>query len=313
MITIRSKKIVLSLLGFISLLYISYVIYNSIHSINNITTYISLKNITIALIPCLFMLLFQSLLHVLIIEDIEGKRITSKIKLMASYSTSQIIRYLPGKVLGIIYQSEKLEKIVPKKTIWIANIHQTVINLGNSVIVLITVYIMLSLGMYLAITFAFISLLFLFFFIKQNFTYKLFNKFTSKNLKKLSLPSIKNNKVITEIIFLELEWLFYLLTWYLLSPNDIYGNGFILIGVAYAAASFIGMLAFIIPSGWLVREASFIWIGGVVGLSQNLLLVYSVIARVLFIVGDLLWALITATLYKIKKSGEKSESTTILG
>ena len=69
---------------------------------------------------------------------------------------------------------------------------------------------------------------------------------------------------------------------------------------------FVIWLVFFIPSGLVVREAVFIAFGQIIGENISLLVVYSVVARLLFLAGDLALYLLTVI---VKKIYERSKGT----
>lgn len=294
------KKVIVVLLGVISLVYIGVILTSNFNSIDNISAYFSVKNIIFALVPGVLMLASKSYLNTLIIEDIEDIKIDKKLRIISVYSNAQVIRYLPGKIWGIVYQSEQLSKMFARKTTWFSNLIQMAITNINSFVVLGTMYLYISMNSLLALGYLITSIAVLFITLKTNTVYHIVNKFVSEKYKLLPKKQLTPLRSLAEIMFLQLDWLLYFFAWYLLAPSHSLGESFILIGATYAAASLLGMLAFVMPSGWLVREASFLWLGALVGLSQNILLIYSVIARMFFILADLLWAALLSILLKVK-------------
>ncbi len=295
----KIKNFFLMIVGIISLVYISVILKNNIQSVDDIFNYISLESLSFALIPAVMLLATQSYLHTLIIEDIEAQKVSNKLQIYSAYSLSQIVRYLPGKIWGIIYQSEVLAENFSRKTIWFSNFIQSILSSINSIIVLGGVYLYISFNLITAIIYGIPGMLALYLLISTNIIYKISNTFLSPKYQLSQIPKLCGWRIIFEISLLQLEWLFYFITWYFLAPDNIQETGFIIIGTAYAAASLIGMLAFVMPNGWFVREASFIWLGGLIGLSQTMLLIYGVIARIIFMLADLLWAILTRIVLKI--------------
>ena len=302
MINISSpvKKIIFYSLGILAIIYIGFIFNNNFESIDSINDYIRLNTVFISLIPATLMLLSKSYLNTLILEDIENIKLKEKINVISIYSNSQIIRYLPGKVFGIIYQGEKLSSTFSRRTTWFSNIIQMAITNANSIIILGTIYLYISEYKVVSIIYLLSTLFVLLIIIKNNTIYKYINSFISKKYRLSPNRILTTARTYHEILLLQLDWVFYFSVWYFLFPTHLSGE-FIIIGATYAAASLLGMLAFVMPSGWLVREASFIWLGGIVGISHHLLLIYSVISRMFFILADLTFALILSGLSKIKK------------
>ncbi len=295
----KIKNFFLVIVGIISLVYIGVILKNNVQSVDDIFKYISLESLSLAIIPAVMLLATQSYLHTLIIEDIEARKLSNKLQIYSVYSLSQLVRYLPGKIWGIIYQSEVLAESFSRKTIWFSNFIQSILSSINSIIVLGGVYLYISFSPIIAIIYGVLGMLALYLLISTNIIYKISNTFLSQKYQLSRIPELCGWRIIFEISLLQLEWLFYFVTWYLLAPDNIQETGFIIIGTAYAAASLIGMLAFVMPNGWFVREASFIWLGGLIGLSQTMLLIYGVIARIIFMLADIFWAILTKIVSKI--------------
>ena len=89
-------------------------------------------------------------------------------------------------------------------------------------------------------------------------------------------------------LLLTIDWLFYLGMWFTLCMHQFGALKILLIAVNYAAASIIGMLFIILPSGLVIRESSFIMIGQYLGGDLSLLLVLSIIVRFLYLLGDII-------------------------
>jgi uncharacterized membrane protein YbhN (UPF0104 family) len=103
-----------------------------------------------------------------------------------------------------------------------------------------------------------------------------------------------DRKLIIKISYiLALDWLLYFGMWFCLCYSQLSILQIFVMAVNYAAASLIGILVFILPNGLIAREAVFIALGRYFGEDTSFLLVYSLLARFLYLMGDITIYLVT--------------------
>ena len=293
------KKLLLPLLLFVAIAFLVKIGIENYKSIHNKFIYIDLFSIFVATSFCAAMLLTKAVLHVILLQDFKNN-LKHKVLILSAYGQAQLIRYLPGKIWGIIFQGEKLEKVFSRKIIWIVNIWQVLITNFNGVGIIIFFILYFYFGPSFPILLSLITIPLTYFLFKLN-TLKILiaNISKIKFIDLTKLPQISNQSTIVSInktILLQLEWVFYFLFWIFLLIGNKNLFDCLIIGSVYAGAALIGLIVLVVPSGWFVREASFIWIGINLGYSESDLFFYSVLARLITIVGDVLCAIILSGL-----------------
>ena len=260
---------------------------------------LNLYRVVLAVVFCTTMLVLKGMLHVALIHDFDINK-THWRHIINSYGQAQIIRYIPGKVWGVIFQGEKLEKFLSRKIVWIVNIWQVLITNFNGLGVIAFFLLFYYFGFHPLIFVAFSTIIITYFIFSSN-TIGWFISYLSK-LKYIDLSSLpavlgqSPSKAFVKILLLELEWVFYFLFWIWLLPMNTSISDSLILGSIYAGAALVGIIVFVVPSGWFVREASFIWVGLNLGYSEDILFIFGVLARLVMIAGDVLCALILSTI-----------------
>lgn len=230
----------------------------------------------------------------------------NNVALFHSYTQSQIVKYIPGRIWGVLFQASSLENNVRKSDVWVISILQILILNAFSLIVLMaTIAFIDSLsstvkGTVLVGGFLVFALVYL------NFGRILrWARLDESTLRKYA--ALIDAKLVWRIILIVLfDWIFYIGMWAALAYGQLSYFEVFVTAVNYTTASIVGWLVFILPSGLVVREAAFITFGQIIGENMSLLVVYSVVARLLFLAGDLLLYLLTVTIQRIH---ERSKGT----
>ena len=294
---LKNRQLAMFVLLAASLIVIFYTLRPSLEEIQN-TDFSGYEiNITLAALCCLCTLLFKAWTHVLIFDKYRLPPGTG-LHILAAYANGQLVRYIPGKVLGIISQSLKLSDCVRPALTWEANIKQYVLTNGVSVFVLVAfaAYFLLD-SLVSALLLVLLSFIFIPIIARNRLTC-IFNRLAKLFAvapveTQTGVHSWKNASLV--FLSLYLEWLFYFFAWFYLA-GDKESLSFVYLGWLYAAASLLALLAVVVPNGLLVREAIFLWLGTVSGVSVEHLLFYSVLFRVLYILCEMLFYLITELL-----------------
>ncbi len=287
------RRILLIFLAVASIGFLVHAVRNSYLSVESAADFVSLPSFGIALIPGTVMLILKAVLHLLITEDVLERK-TKRWRVLSSYSQAQIVRYLPGKVWGIVYQGEQLVDEFPRRVVWLANIIQYVVTNINAVGVLGSIYCYVTFGPKIAIAVALGFLLVIYVVIASNLVLRVpafLGLHRLRDMRKRPKATVTPQRALLELFMLQLEWIAYFGAWIWLLPNVHSAEDVVLIAAAYGAAALVGLLVIVMPSGWFVREAAFVWIGDLLGYGTELLLVYSIIGRLFFIIGDILCAI----------------------
>lgn len=212
-------------------------------------------------------------------------------RIVSAYATSQLVRYLPGKVLGVVYEAGKLAPEAPVQCVVAVNIVQGLYTTG------------LTIGV-LAATAAW------FFFSSQTLgstliaaalaltwtahQFHLAERLVSWAAKRIPrfrrfdfLPTQFGPGSLLASLVLLAEWVPYFIVWGLLAPTDTNViHAAILLGSCYAGASLSANLAVVAPSGLFVREAIFVWVGSQLMMDPATLIVLGMLSRLIFTTAD---------------------------
>ena len=244
----------------------------------------------LALFPLILMHFVKGLVHLKLLRK-EGLTAETDLQILTSFFLSQVARYFPGKVMGIAVQSLHLTGSVTGRTVWRANFTQYIITNFYTVLFLSVLLLAYSThhGSYLALLLpvCLVTCLFL----RSNISVLVFDwllNVLKKSGERTDTGAWNKRSLASILVFLNLEWVCYFGFWVIVSLDTFTLYNAIVFGSIYAAASFLGMLVVVMPSGLLVREASFVWLGTVFGFGELHLIVYGVLARLLFTLSDLL-------------------------
>ena len=274
----------------LSLGIIGYSLVGHYEELGGATAHLRLGMVLPALLCVVATVMAKALLHVLILRH-GGPVPGSTLRNLSAYAHAQIVRYMPGKLWGIVFQSYVIAGTFSSKAIWEANFIQYVVTNLYSILIIMFLYSTLvlktpsflpaiaGLGVLLCVA------------LQRSYFSMLFNRMVG--LLRWKTPMVGQTRwpphvVATALVLLSVDWIFYFLAWHLILPDWMIWTDALLIAGCYAAASLVGMVVFIMPSGLLVREASFIWVGALFGYAADTLLIYSIVARILFTVSDLL-------------------------
>ncbi len=213
------------------------------------------------------------------------------IRTVLPYLNAQIVRYLPGKIWGVIYQAKKMEQSAPAHSVWETNIIQLII--GNILSAFAAIWVILrsnELILTSQVLLA-ISLLFFYLILHTQLVQKMTRTVLSVILKNTKTnKSIPNNrKSIFILLSLSMEWITYFACWMaILYPILPFGD-VINLSVVYAASWALGFMIFFIPGGAVIRESIFISLGSLImGMDVGTLGFISIIARIVFSIADII-------------------------
>ncbi len=278
--------IVLSVIWIISLLIKDY------QQIGWIITQSSLFFILISILVGTVSLAHNALIFYLLINNKQATGIAIPTT-CALYFNSQIIRHLPGRIWGVVYQlTHAAMEQTSKASIIRANIEHSLLSLTSS-----GLFFFLFIYFRSAPNIVVVSIL--------SYYAAAYFLWTSKSPATLAssfLRKLKLRRVSEQITFEPLtpttatgillanfsSWLFYIVAWYYLlgSYIDFNINQSTLVLASYSGAWVVGFLSLITPSGIGIRESSFIFFSS--GLdSPERIVFFAIIARIWLIIIDL--------------------------
>jgi hypothetical protein len=248
--------------------------------------------------------LLDGLYHVIIIQSISRHK-ENNLKILTAYLQGQVIRYVPGKVVGIISQSLRLKDHIRSEIVWESYFVQFVSTNMNGMVVIFATALYLYTGK------LFISLLCLSFVIFVCYVLNrglisrginLFIKFFNRKEINHELKNIYLDKkdAVKVVFFMNLEWCVFILAWFFI-PGTLSPLESISLAVLYASSTIVGALTIVMPGGMLVREASFLYFGKMLtSVSPELLLFYSILFRIIFSISEVFLYFAAEFIYRIK-------------
>lgn len=237
---------------------------------------------------------FSTIYHVLAIRRIEASELPAT-RIGLAYALGQIVRYLPGKVLGIVFERNFLVGDIRLATITLALLAQTMNNYGWTglfagaiVACAWTKTAWPLLGLVPAAAILLVSH-------RQQWAERIL----------LALPVARRVSGFEQLppapppystlasVVLIVQWLPFLAGWYLLLDGQATLHSALVLGAVYLLASIASTAALFLPSGIIVREAIFAWLGHEIGFPIELVLLTGLLLRVALIGADLLNVVVT--------------------
>lgn len=264
-------------------------------------------NIIFALVFVAASLLCKAWVNTILMRELLHTDLPSG-QLLHSYTQSQIVKYIPGKIWGIMFQASTLGDNARKTDVWVVNLYQFLIMNAAVVLVFVaTVPFLQQLDVSIRASIVGLVVLTVILF-RANFgrllrLIKVDESTFHKYGRLLSRPVLLRVSALIAI-----DWFFYLGMWYALALGQMSFATVTVMAINYATASVVGFVVFFLPSGLIAREAAFIAFGRALGDAMTTLLTYSVVIRLLFLLGDFLLVVLT---YLFK--GQHGRSKKVLG
>lgn len=249
---------------------------------------LSLLQVLGAVVAAVAMLALKAAYHVMLCQRLSGKSALAA-EVLPAYCTAQVVRYLPGKIWGIVYQSGKLAKSVGQREVVAANAIQTVTTnlLGSAVIVSSLAAFHTGQPIFLVGILIGIVMVEMLHRTPSIEAWLLRLAYKVGRRSSREIPSIPPMHMRGTAI-LVLEWVAYFLMWHLIAAGSSGTGGAALFGIWYAAASLIAVLAIAVPGGLAVREAIFVGIASSMGAHAATLVALAAVARLVLTAGELL-------------------------
>ena len=289
----------------LSVIAIAYLLLPNINQLRESNFSIDTLNLFLVGFLMLCLLYLKATVHAVILEKYDLKS-TSRMHIITSYANGQVVRYIPGKILGIVSQSLKLGEVAKASYVWEANFSQYIItNLVSALLILSFAGYTYFESIFFPVFFVVTSLLSTFV-LTSKATTKFFD-FVSSTLSITSISTghhcLSMKQAMSVMILLYIEWFFYFSAWYFLVDGSLGVS--LYIGTLYAASSLLALLAFVVPNGLLVREAIFLWLGTLANIAAEELIFYGIVIRVFYIVCDLLFYFICEMVWKLAAWSKK--------
>lgn len=224
-------------------------------------------------------------------------------RVIAVYLQAQLVRYLPGKVWGLVYQSGQMANRHAPSIIVTANFVQTLTT--NVMAAFLILALAGSVWLHPALLLLLLpALLVAEWLHRAPHLWAAFARNASRLLPTFGIartPAPPAPIRWTGTAMLASEWIFYFLVFFVLIGDQPTFLAVILTGTWYAGASLLSMLAVVVPAGLAVREALFVASPAQSALSAAELLVLALVLRLIAVVAELLTASAAAVWLRIRK------------
>jgi len=248
--------------------------------------------VVLAVFAAVPMYVVKAIYHITLLERFSGLKI-ARGSAVTVYLQSQIVRYLPGKVWGLLYQSGRMVGAIQPGVVVAANLWQMIITnlLALGVVVGVLLWGVQSPAWILLVALTVILIEFLHRWpAVESFALGLFARFFPR--LGISLPGGRLPPMSWfGTGMLCAEWVFFFLTFLILLNGKQAAAETIVLGAWYGGASIIALAAFFVPAGIAVREAVFVAAPSVVSLDAGYLMLVAALARIVFFGAEVMAAL----------------------
>ncbi|RMH51788.1 MAG: hypothetical protein D6682_03485 [Zetaproteobacteria bacterium] len=281
-------------------LWLGGMLWESAETITDLFRTIRPERLATATVLILLSLLTNGLIYALILRHASGVRIPFS-RVLRIYFPSQIAKYLPGKVWGIIYPAERMAASVHPLHTWQANVEAIFWSMAQAVMVTVWLIswqwgggigLLAGIGTLCALLVPAI---------RRGWVARTITGITGRLFPGITgragTPTGKGSMCL--LILLLLDTVLYITAWRNMLPagSDL-GEAWTMAS-AYLLAWSAGVLVFIVPNGAFVREAGFVAVGTLFGAPRDQLLFYAALARALFMAADIAAALLALAAARI--------------
>lgn len=242
------------------------------------------------------MYVVKALYHVRLLERFSGVRM-ARGKAVGVYLQAQVVRYLPGKVWGLLYQSGRMAGAIQPGVVVAANLWQMLI---TNVLALGVVGGVLLWGnhspRWLLLTIGVIAL------VEASHRWPIVEScvlgLIARLFPKLGI-TLPEGRLLpmrwSGTAMLCAEWIFFFLAFMVLLNGGQSVADTVVLGAWYGGASIAALAAFVVPAGIAVREAIFVAAPSVVNLDAAYLMLVAALTRIAFLGAEVVAALGTTT------------------
>lgn len=299
-----TKRLLISIILVLSAVaWISFTLWGSIGHLKTSLQTLEIRYVALSIIPAVLMVFITAYAYFLILSSMVSL-IPAARTVMTPFITSQVVRYLPGRIWGIFYQVQVRDNSVQTHSVVKANVVHFILFTVNSVAVAVSAYVYYDNGITAGfITFAtLISLVFLV--LKTSLLQRIASLAARISIRE-EQPRGVDSRDLLILGLLQLEWLLYLMACVLMLPGHVNFTDALIIASNYVVAWLFGIIATVMPSGLIVREASFLWLCSLFSFGSADMLAFTIAARILFTFADLVAAALGVALLRAGRRLEK--------
>lgn len=255
---------------------------------------VGILNIIGAIFAYILSLSFQAGYHALLLERISNVG-SERFNTFRAFALAQVVRYLPGKIWGVIFQSHRQMSTHSLGHVMIANFFQSAMTvfLTASLAPLLIVAIVWSPAWWLACT---VPIVIVEIIHRRPRIERTLLELANRAFPRIGLnPSIFIRPISWHASgMLVAEWLFFLLSFVILLSSLSGWQSAMVTGAWYACASIVAIIAVVVPAGIAVREAVFLSIPSLVVVEGSHALAIAALIRLIQLVAEVVLALLAA-------------------
>lgn len=235
-------------------------------------------------------MVITALLHGEVLRNVASGPM-SMTRVCYAYALSQLARYVPGKLFGVILEAQLLSPAVTIKEIVVATIAQT--GIVYVWVGALTIGILGGVRAHSPWPVAALPLMLAVVWLAHR------NRWYARMADRLTVGKreVRPSRDIDErarrrapwiVVLLLSQWLPFVAVWALLAGPEQSSTTVMWLTASYLLASIGGSLLVLIPSGLVVREAAFMWLGVMQGIPGPTLLTWALVVRIVLTLADVL-------------------------
>jgi len=271
--------------------YLWYTLRGEVDAMKVALARISALNLVAATLCALAMCYLKAIYHRTLLHRISG-RSEHLDAVVPAYTQAQVVRYLPGKVWGLLHQANQLSNLFTPQEVMLANLLQMLATnlMAVGFIVSIIATVISGNAWWLA---GVPSTLAAMEYLHRNPMLERWivrmaivlsrGRFGTRSLAETPIAPIRWKATS----LLAAEWVAFYAMWLFAADGWMPIESIIAVGTWYAAASLLAILAIAVPAGLVVREAIFVSLGGLAAYPQGMLLVLAAAMRIIMTLGEL--------------------------
>lgn len=249
-------------------------------------------------------LTLSALYHVLLVRGIEAHDVPAT-RVARAYALGQIVRYIPGKIVGVAFQVGLLGGSIRPGSILLALLVQTVHDYAWAFAFCGVLTWALLTDSALPLLMFIPMMLLLHTLHRHRMIERIIANLPLLHIHIPPLPTLEPKHASISAATLFVTWLPMLaaMTFAFSPVLDIHGA--LLAGLLYLIAAVVSLAIIVVPSGLVVREAIFIWLGGHAGLPADTLLFVALATRISMTIAEV----VTALMIVLLEAGQRAHHT----
>ena len=231
-------------------------------------------------------------LHALVAAEMTSAELQPA-RVRYAYAASQVARYMPGKVFGVILEAQMLAPTMNLKQVFAATLAHTMLVYTWASVLAVTILTAIAIQSVAVLSILPMVLGLLWLAQRNRWLDRLRKQFASKSEDTTCItlsPKHCRAHAFQCTALLALQWTPFFVMWILLAGPSHGVCAGLWLAAGYLLASIGGSLLVLAPSGLVVREAAFVWLGTFYGLQASDLVAWAIIARIALTLADVLAA-----------------------